>query len=252
MLKHRLIAVIIIRDGRVVQSEKFNHTNVIHHDAFHAVEAFNSWMVDEIILLNVSKDKSSQGKFLEIVKHVSTTCFVPLSVGGFIDSVEYGSSLITSGADKLVINTSWKTNINIVRMLLNKYGSQCIVASIDVKINEKNIKEVYIDRGKTNIKVDPVEWAKYCEKNGAGEIFFNNIDHDGNREGYDLEIVNKISKEVKIPLIAFGGVFNWKHLLEGIKAGADAVAAANIFHYKEMATTQAKKYLSKHNIKVRN
>jgi len=252
MLKHRLIAVIIIRDGRVVQSEKFNHTNVIHYDAFHAVEAFNSWAIDEIILLNVSRDKSSQSKFLEIVKHVSTTCFVPLSVGGFIDSVEYGSLLISSGADKLVINTLWKTNLNIVHLLSNKYGSQCIVASIDVKVNEKKVKEVYVDRGRINIEAKPAQWAKYCEKNGAGEIFFNNIDHDGNREGYDLETINKITKEVKIPLIAFGGVFSWKHLLEGIEAGADAVAAANIFHYKEMAIKQAKQYLSRYNIKVRN
>jgi cyclase len=252
MLKNRLIAVVIIRDGRVVQSEKFNHTHVIHYDAFHAIEAFNSWLVDEIILLNVSKDKFSQTKFLEIVKHVSKTCFVPLSVGGFVNSVEYGSLLISSGADKLIINTLWKTNINIVHKLIKKFGSQCIVASIDIKTNDKNVKEVYIDRGTMNIEADPLEWARYCEKNGAGEIFFNNIDHDGNRNGYDLEILNKITNGVKIPVIAFGGVFNWKHLLEGLEAGANAVAAANIFHYKEMATMHAKKYLSRHNIRIRN
>jgi len=252
MLKNRLIAVIIIRDGQVVQSEKFNHTNVIHYDAIHAVNAFNSWLIDEIILLNVSKNKSSQKKFLEIVKHVSKTCFVPLTVGGHIDSLAYGSSIISSGADKLIINTLWKTDLETVLALIDKYGSQCIVASIDIKSNNEMIKDVYIDRGTKNIGVDPFKWAKYCEKNGAGEIFFNNIDHDGNRQGYDLKVLNKISKGVKIPVIAFGGVFSWKHLLDGIHAGADAVAAANIFHYKEMATKLAKKYLLKNNIKIRN
>ena len=252
MLKHRLIAVIIIRDGQVVQSEKFKHTNVIHYDAFHAVEAFNNWSVDEILLLNVSKNHSSQKKFLEIVKHVSKTCFVPLAVGGYIDSVAYGSSLIFSGADKLVINTLWKSDIETVRSLSGRFGRQCIVASIDVKMNNQNLKEVHVNRGEVNIGRNAVQWAEFCEKNGAGEIFFNNIDHDGNRKGYDTETISKISKKVKIPIIAFGGVFSWKHMLEGLNAGADAVAAANIFHYKEMATKQAKRYLLKHNIKIRN
>ena len=252
MPKTRLIAVIIWREGQVVQSVKFQHTNIIHQDAFYAVEAFNSWNVDEIIFLNVSKSKSTQNDFLKTIEKVSKTCFVPLSAGGFIDSVEYGSSLINLGADKLVLNTAWKTNIAVVKSLIVKFGSQCIVASVDVKKNKNNKKEICIERGKLNINEDPLSWAKYCEANGAGEIFFNNIDHDGNREGYDIEMIKKISKNIKIPLIAFGGVLEWSHLLEGIKAGADAVAAANIFHYKEMAVNLAKNFLMKNNIKVRN
>ena len=252
MLKHRLIAVIIIRDGQVVQSEKFKHTNIIHYDAFHAVEAFNDWSADEIVLLNVSKSSSSQKEFLEIVKHVSKTCFVPLAVGGHIDSVAYGSSLIFSGADKLIINTLWEADVEVVIFLSKKFGKQCIVASIDVKMNNQNIKEVYVNRGNRSVGCSAIQWAMFCEKNGAGEIFFNNINHDGNRKGYDLETISEISKKVKIPLIAFGGVFSWKHVLEGLNAGADAVAAANIFHYKEMAIKQAKRYLLRQNIKIRN
>ena len=253
MLKTRLIAVIIVRDGKVVQSENFKHTNVIHYDAFHIIEALNNWSVDEIIILNVSKNKSSKEEFLKLVSNVSKTCFIPISAGGFVDSIEYGSSLIFSGADKLVINTLWKTNISVVKSLSEKFGRQCIIASIDVKKNENSQKkEVYINRGMDNISIDPVKWSMFCESSGAGEIFFNNIDHDGARKGYDLESIKKISKSIKIPLIAFGGVFQWKDLLEGINAGADAVSAANIFHYKEMATKLAKKYLIKNNIMIRN
>ena len=252
MIKTRLIAVIIIRDGQVVQSHKFEHTNVIHWDAFYAVEAFNSWSIDEIILINVSKDKSSQKNFLKIVKHVSKTCFVPLTAGGHIDSLEYGSSLINSGADKLIINSLFSYNIESARLLSKKFGKQCIVASIDVKTSSKNFKEVFVDRGRIGIGQNAAQWAKYCQEHGAGEIFINNIDHDGDRRGYDLETITSISKNIQIPLIAFGGVFHWKHLKEGIDAGANAVAAANIFHYKEMATKQAKKYLTQQNIRIRN
>ena len=250
VLKHRLIAVIIVADGRVVQSESFKHTNVIHYDAYHAVEAFNRWSVDEIVLINVSREITSQQEFTKIVENVSKTCFVPLTVGGWIDSIDYGSKLISCGADKLLLNTAWYSNINIVTGLFEKYGRQCLVASIDVK-TENGKKYVFIDRGRKNIGIEVEEWAKFCMKSGAGEVFFNNIDHDGMRYGYDLDSIRVISEVVDIPLIAFGGVSQWKHLKQGIDAGADAVAAANIFHYKEMATKQAKRFLSKNNVLIR-
>ena len=250
MLKHRLIAVVIVADGRVVQSESFKHTNVIHYDAYHAVEAFNRWSVDEIIVINVSRDIKTQNSFQEIVKHISKTCFVPLTVGGFIDSIEYGSSLIRSGADKILLNTAWYNNIDVINGLYRQYGRQCIVASIDVK-SVNGSKQVFIDRGRNNIGAAPVSWAQHCVERGAGEIFFNNIDHDGMRRGYDIESIRTITSKISVPVIAFGGVLQWKHLKEGIEAGADAVAAANVFHYKEMATKQAKRYLLKNNILVR-
>jgi imidazole glycerol-phosphate synthase subunit HisF len=250
VLKHRLIAVVIVADGRVVQSESFKHTNVIHYDAYHAVEAFNRWSVDEIIVINVSRDIKTQNSFQEIVKHISKTCFVPLTVGGFIDSIEYGSSLIRSGADKILLNTAWYNNIDVINGLYRQYGRQCIVASIDVK-SVNGSKQVFIDRGRNNIGAAPVSWAQHCVERGAGEIFFNNIDHDGMRRGYDIESIRTITSKISVPVIAFGGVLQWKHLKEGIEAGADAVAAANVFHYKEMATKQAKRYLLKNNILVR-
>lgn len=250
MLKKRVIAVVIVKDGSVVQSEGFKHTNVIHSDAFHAVEAFNRWAVDEIVLLNVSASPDTQEEFLKIVERVSETCFIPLSVGGWIDSEEYAAQLIESGADKLVINTLWDSNIRIPQLLARRFGKQCIVASIDVKGIGGN-KDVYVDRGRKHLEVSALKWAKMCIENGAGEIFINNIDHDGLRKGYDLDTVRILCDELNVPVIAFGGVFDWKHMADGLLVGADAAAAANIFHYKELAAKQAKRYLARKGFNLR-
>jgi cyclase len=250
MLKNRLIAVIIVRDGQVVQSVKFQHTNVIHYDAFHAVEAFNRWSVDEIILINVSRERSTRDSFLAIVEHVSKTCFVPLSVGGWVDREDYAHSLLLNGADKIILNSVLHTDPDLVRKLSSQLGKQCIVASIDCKAID-GVPLVHIDRGRQMISKPPHLWASLAETVGVGEIFLNSIDHDGNRRGYDLETLKAVSHAVSIPTIAFGGAFKWQDFVNGINAGADAVAAANIFHYTEHSTKKAKRFMRDHGINVR-
>lgn len=251
MLKTRLIAVIILRDGQVVQSVKFKHTNVIHYDAIHAIETFNRWSVDEIVLLNVSRSPDGREQFSDIVKHVSASCFVPLAVGGWIDSMSYADTLLRNGADKLVVNTIVHTDHQLVKDLVAQYGSQCIVASIDFENTEQG-PEVSIDRAQQLIGISPVEYAKNAESLGVGEILLNCVQHDGNRKGYALDTLRDLSQAVDVPVIAFGGVFRWKHLVEGVEAGADAVAAANIFHYTEHSTKHAKRHMSDAGILVRN
>lgn len=252
MLKNRLIAVIIIRDGQVVQSVRFRHTNVIHSDAFHAVEAFSKWSVDEIIILNVTKDPSSREEFANIISRISSACFVPLTAGGWVTDIDYARDLLRCGADKLVVNTILLDNESMVRSLSERFGRQCIVASMDVKANEEGEKCVVVDRGRRFVdNCTPTEWAMKASGNGAGEIFFNSIDHDGARKGYDTETLGSICKTVDIPVIAFGGVFTWNHFLQGFEAGADAVAAANIFHYTEQSTKKAKMFLAEAGIPVR-
>ncbi len=242
MLKKRLIAVIILRDGRVVQSVRFKHTNVIHDDPLYAIECFNQWAVDEIIVLNVSKSQESKLPFLKIVERISEKCFSPLSIGGWITDDVYARNLLNIGADKIVVNTLFHSNPNAVRAIAEKFGRQCLVASIDFK-NEHGKKNVWVDRGNKKLIFDPLSWAKKCESLGAGEIFLNSIDRDGFRMGYDLDEVKNLSTNLKVPIIAFGGVSNWTHLSDGLKSGADAVAAANIFHYTEHSTIHAKSYL---------
>ena len=250
MVKKRLTAVLIIRDGQVVQSIKFKHTNVIHYDATHAMEAFNKWSVDEIVLLNVSRDPESQSHFANVVLNVSRHCFVPLTAGGWITNVDYAQLLLRNGADKLCLNTALAEEPSLVESLARRYGRQCIVISIDVKRVEDRV-QVVVDRGRTLTGIDPIEWATKAQKIGAGEILFNSIDHDGFRKGYDLETLKSICQAVDIPVIAFGGVSKWHHLVEGIDAGAGAVAAANIFHYTEQSTKHAKAFLAQSGINVR-
>lgn len=251
MLKKRLIAVLILRDGQVVQSVKFKHTNVIHYDALHAIEAFNKWAVDEIIILNVSKDISSRNQFLGIVERVSKYCFVPLTVGGWIDNEHYAKELLRNGADKLVLNTAVSDHPELIRELSLMFGRQCIVASIDIKRDEKGVAHVAVDRATRLVDGSPISWARRAIELGAGEIFLNSVDHDGARKGYDLESLKEICTQVDVPVIAFGGVFGWNHLVEGIAAGASAVAVANQFHYTEQSTRKAKSYLADAGVLVR-
>lgn len=252
MLKKRLIAVLILREGQIVQSIRFKHTNVIHYDPVHAMEAFNKWSVDEIVMLNVSRGHDTQDAFARSVEHVSEHCFVPLSVGGWINDADYARRLLFNGADKLVVNTAFADNPDLVRVLSRRFGKQCIVASIDVKRDDAGALKIAVDRGSRVLDEEPVNWAERAQNLGAGEIFFNSIDHDGARKGYDVETIRAIAGAVDIPIIAFGGVFTWSHLLAGINAGADAVAAANIFHYTEQATRKAKSFLANAGVPVRS
>ena len=251
MLKHRLIAVLILRDGKVVQSVRFKHTNVIHADLVHAIDAFNTWAVDEIVLLNVDREAGGRDAFVEHLGRISASCFVPLTVGGWITDEAYAESLLRNGADKLVLNTATVDDPGLVTRLSQRYGRQCIVVSLDLLTHPDGAKTVAVDRGRRDTGLDPVEAGRRAQALGAGEILFNSIAHDGARRGYDMAPLRAICAAVGVPVIAFGGVMTWKHLIEGIEAGADAVAAANIFHYTEHSTRRAKDAMAAAGIAVR-
>jgi cyclase len=252
MLKKRLIPVLILRDGLVVQSIQFKHTNVIHWKPVTAVDFFNRWAVDEIVILDVSKNKQQRQKFYEVVSGLSQKCFVPLTVGGWVDGVEEVKKLLRLGADKVTINTGAVRRPALVTECAEVFGSQCIVTSIDVKVQGDSQYEVYIDRGREPTGLSPFAWAMQVQDLGSGEIFLNCIERDGFRQGYDLTLLKGVVEAVDIPVIAMGGVLTWQHLVEGVKeGGADAVAAANIFHYTEHSTKKAKEYLRQAGIDVR-
>lgn len=242
MTKKRLVSVIVTRDGRVVQSEQFKHNHVIHYDAIHAVKSFSRWDIDEIVILNVSRHPREKHSFLDLIEHVSSECFVPLSAGGFIDEEDYAAELINRGADKMVINSAFASTPSLPLTLSNRFGVQSIVASIDVK-DVGSDKRVFVDRGTQDTKTNLIDWVQHCEKYGAGEFFLNNILNDGMRGGYDLEALNMLVSTTKKPAIMFGGASIDKHFAEGLDHGASAVSAANMFHYKELATKRIKRAL---------
>jgi cyclase len=241
----RVIAVVIVNQGIVVQSEQFRHTHPIHNDALHAIEAFDAAAADEIVLLDVSREPDPD--FADTLERVTDTCFIPVSAGGWITSMDYAHELTQRGADKLVVNTILEDDPELVTELSQVFGRQAVVASIDVKDGYS-----WVDRGRRQTGLDALSAALRATQLGAGEILLNDIDHDGNRRGYNLPLLRKVAEGVTVPVIAFGGVAKWEHLVEGLEAGASAVAAANIWHYKEGAIRKAKKYLRENGIEVRN
>lgn len=251
MLKNRLIPIVIVNNGKVVQSKQFKHTNVVSN-AITAVDFFNSWAVDEIIVLDVSRSIDYRDNFHRIIEGLSKRCFIPLTVGGWIKDLDEIKRFLKEGADKVSINSEAVIHPEFVKESSKIFGSQCIVISIDVKKNESNDYEVIINRGQESTDLEPVKWAKKVQELGAGEILLTSIDRDGTKLGYDLDLIRMVSESVSIPVIAFGGVGKWQDLVDGIKIGkADAVSAANIFHYTEHSTFNAKEYMLKAGLNVR-
>ena len=252
MLKKRLIPVLILRDVRVVQSHQFRHTNVIHWKPVTAVDFFNRWAIDELVILDVSRDLTHREQFYEIIVGLSKKCFVPLTVGGWIQTTEEVRKILRCGADKVVINTEAFRRPEFITECATSFGSQCVVVSIDSRRNDAGQDEVFIDRGSEATGTSPTALARKAQEMGAGEIYLTSIDHDGDRRGYNLELLREVVNAVSIPVISFGGVFTWQHLVDGaIIGGADAVAAANIFHYTEHSTKKAKEFMQQAGVDVR-
>jgi imidazole glycerol-phosphate synthase subunit HisF len=263
MLKTRLIPCLFLKNGFLVRSESFKHHQLLGN-AIHQVERFNAWEVDELIYIDISEEShyeihrddlkiKPESDILNILEAVSKTCFVPLTFGGRIRTIQDIKDRISRGADKITINTIAIEQPGFISESARIFGSQCIVVSIDVKQHEDGRYEVFYEHGRKGTGLDPVAWAKEVERLGAGEIFLNSIDRDGSAKGYDLQLVRCVVEAVKIPVIACGGVGNFKHFGQGVIEGkADAVAAGNIFHFTELSAKQAKKQLIKMGVNVRN
>ena len=206
---------------------------------------------DEICFLDITASNENRDTIYDVVKNTSKKCFVPLTVGGGVRSVDDISKLLNCGADKVSINTAAVQNVEVVVESSKKFGSQCIVVAIDAKKNE-NKWEVFTHGGRNNSGIDAIEFAKKMEECGAGELLVTSMDRDGTQIGYDIDLISKISLKVNIPLIASGGVGNLDHLVDGIKLGkASAVLDASIFHYGKYSIKEAKEYLKSKNILVR-
>jgi len=250
MLKNRIIPCLDVKNGRVVKGINF----VDLKDAGDPVEQakiYSDGGADEICFLDITASNENRDTIYDVVEKTSKKCFVPLTVGGGVRSVEDINKLLNCGADKVSINTAAVENSKVIVESSKKFGSQCIVVAIDAKKNGE-IWEVFTHGGRKNSGIDALEYAKQMEKNGAGELLVTSMDRDGTQVGYDIDLMSKISSKVNIPVIASGGVGNLDHLVDGIKLGkASAVLAASIFHYGSYSIKQAKEYLALKNIPVR-
>lgn len=250
MLKNRIIPCLDIKNGRVTKGVNFENL-VDAGDPVAQAKFYYQEGADELCLLDITASEENRETILEVVKNVAKVCFIPFTVGGGIKSIEDFSNLMKCGADKVSVNSAAIKNPDLISEAANKFGAQCVVVAIDAKKNEQGTYEIFTHGGKKPTGLDAVAWAKKAEELGAGEILLTSMDRDGTKSGYDLELTNKISSAVKIPVIASGGVGKLEHLSEGLKSGAAAVLAASIFHFREFSIKDAKNFLTTQGIAVR-
>jgi cyclase len=237
MLKTRVIPCLLLKGQGLVKTVEFRNPKYVG-DPINAVKIFNEKEVDELVLLDI--DASVEGKRPEIklVSEIASECFMPLSYGGGLRNLEDLRAIFNVGVEKVVINSYAVENPRFVEEASKRYGNQSIVVAIDVKKNSSGKHEIFALGGKKKTKLDPVAHAKEMEKLGAGEIFLNSIDRDGMMEGYDIELIKKVTESVSIPVIACGGAGKIEDFVEAVKrGGASAVAAGSmfVFHGKHRA-----------------
>jgi imidazole glycerol-phosphate synthase subunit HisF len=261
MLRYRLIPVVLLKNGLLVRSERFEIHQIIGNPLYE-VQRFNEWNVDELIYLDMTRegdydlrrdDHKTKGLVepLQILEEVSKTCFMPLTWGGRIRSVEDMHACISRGADKITINTGAVERPGLITDGAHVFGSQAIVLSLDVRTHPDGCREVFTHGGSKATGLNPIDWAVEAEKRGAGEILLQSIDRDGTGDGYDLDLVRAVAAAVRIPVIACSGVGRFEDYALGIKAGASAAAAANIWHFRELTDRQGKRAMAKAGINVR-
>ena len=249
MLKNRIIPCLDVKNGRVVKGINFVDLKDVG-DPVEQAKIYSDGGADEICFLDITASNENRETIYEVVERTSKKCFVPLTVGGGVRSVEDINKLLNCGADKVSINTAAAQNPEIIIESSKKFGSQCIVVAIDAKKNDDKW-EVFTHGGRNNTEMNAIDFAKKIEDAGAGELLVTSMDRDGTQVGYDIDLISKISSKVNIPVIASGGVGNLDHLVDGIKSGASAVLAASIFHYGKHSVKDAKEYLDSKGIPVR-
>lgn len=252
-LAKRIIPCLDVKDGRVVKGVNF----IGLRDAGDPVEAakrYNGEGADELTFLDITASSDNRDTILHIIEEVAGQVFIPLTVGGGVRTVADIRRLLNAGADKVSINTAAVTRPDLIDEAAGFFGSQAIVAAVDAKaVNPENTCwEIFTHGGRNPTGLDAVEWAIEMQKRGAGEILLTGMDRDGTKQGFNLPLTRAVAEAVDIPVIASGGVGNVRHLIEGITEGkADAVLAAGVFHFGEIAIREAKRAMREAGIEVR-
>jgi len=251
MLAKRIIPCLDIKDGRTVKGTNF----IDLRDAGDPVELAANYAkqgADELVFLDITATVEKRKTLAELVKRIAHTINIPFTVGGGIKTVEDVSVLLQSGADKISVNTAAFQHPHLIKDIANEAGSQCVVLAIDAKKEADGEWYVYLHGGRTKTVAKCLDWAKEAVELGAGEILLTSMNHDGTKAGFALDITQKLSDELPIPVIASGGGGKMEHFTDVfLNAHADAALAASIFHFREIAIPDLKRYLQQHNIAVR-
>ena len=247
----RVIPCLDIKDGRVVKGVKFKNLKDAG-DPADVAAAYDKAGADEVVFLDITASSDSRATQLEWVRQVAGRLFIPFTVGGGIRTVDDFRAILREGADKISVNSAAIMNPQLISEAAEKFGSQCVVVAIDAKKREDGGWNIFKNGGRVDMGMDAVEWALEAERLGAGEILLTSMDADGTKAGYDLELTKAVSEAVGIPVIASGGAGKEEHFYEALQdAGAEAVLAASLFHFKELEIRDVKKYLHEQGISVR-
>ena len=255
MFKVRVIPCLDVKDGRVVKGVNFVNLRDAG-DPVEAAIAYDAAGADELCFLDITASHENRDTIYDVVTRTAEACFMPLTVGGGVRTVEDIRKLLNCGADKVSINTAAVSRREFVKEAAEKFGEQCIVVAIDAKKvsqpGEKDRWEIFTIGGRKSTGIDAVEYARVVVSLGAGEILLTSMDRDGTRSGFDIALTSAVADAVPVPVIASGGVGNLDHLVEGIRGGhATAVLAASIFHFGEYSVREAKTYMAKAGLPMR-
>ena len=250
MLKVRVIPCLDVKDGRVVKGVNF----VELRDAGDPVEqaaAYDAAGADELMFLDITASHEGRGAMIEVIARTADVCFMPLSVGGGLRTVENARAMLRAGADKVSLNTAAVEDPDLIARCADAFGSQAVVAAVDAKRMD-DAWRVFTYGGRRDTGLDAVDYARVAAARGAGEILLTSMDRDGAKNGFDLKLLKAVSTAVDIPVIASGGAGNATHLVEAVKeGGADAVLAASIFHFGELSISEAKRAMAAAGVSVR-
>lgn len=243
MLSVRIIPCLDVHAGRVVKGVNF--VNLVDAgDPVEQAKAYEKQGADELVFLDITASSDKRAIMLDVVERTASQCFMPLTVGGGLRTVEDIRKMLNAGADKVSLNTAAILNPDLVSEASAKFGNQCIVVAIDAKKEADGKWNVYTHGGRNRTELDAVEWAKEVERRGAGEILLTSMDADGTKDGYDIALTKAVSDAVLIPVIASGGAGKLEHMVDVVKnGGANAVLAASIFHFGTYTIAQAKQAL---------
>lgn len=252
MLRKRIIPCLDVKDGKVVKGVNFLSLRDMGEPAGHA-RFYNDEGADELVILDITASHEGRRSILAVIESVADAVFIPLTVGGGVRTADDMRMMLNAGADRVSVNTAAVQRPELISEGADRFGSQCVVAAVDVKRRPGSTGwDVYVYGGRENTGLDGLEWIREVERRGAGEVLLTSMDRDGTQSGYDLELLHAVTGTVSTPVIASGGAGTLEHFHEGLTdGGADAVLAASLFHSRTMSIRQLKEYLAEKGVPVR-